>query len=124
MLYKTWSNGLIKIPLEDLKNSTKMFAKLKSIDLYSFLNDLPSKRRGAKLWSCTPPSFKKINSSAHNFTTSLQYLIDAHVEFFVSVLLLYAYIRSYFLVISVLDIDVYILYLVFRDAVDASTKLS
>jgi hypothetical protein len=44
----------------------------------------------------------------------------ALVDFFV----LYAYILLYFVVTFVLDIDVYILYLVLRDAVDASAELS
>ncbi len=46
-----WVKMTGKSSIEGIKNSTKMFAILKSIDLYGFQNDAMKKRQWADLWS-------------------------------------------------------------------------
>ena len=59
MPYKGELKEYLKILLKYIKNSTKMFVLLKSIDLYSFQRDPAKKVRWADLWSYWPPSFQK-----------------------------------------------------------------
>ena len=64
--YKGELKEYLKILLKYIKNSTKMFVLLKSIDLYSFQSDPAKKVRWADLWSYWHPSFSR--GSLHNFS--------------------------------------------------------
>ncbi len=65
VLYKGGLYRLLRILSNHIKNSIRMFAKLKSIELYSFETIPVRKSRWADLWSYAPPSFingiKKFN---------------------------------------------------------------
>ena len=70
MPFKGELKEYLKILLKYIKNNTKMFVLLKSIDLYSFQSDPAKKVRWADLWSYWPPSFDSIQYLYSDVTDS------------------------------------------------------